>query len=199
MNPYLFLCVCVLMCVSVPLLTFLVTLAVLAHLSDRDTLVKFGRLNKRCYRLSRDNGLWRARMHLRFPEVAYAFHSRTAYGIAAHTCLFVWQCVRPTRCFIVRFCRSSRAQVRLARKTCRSTGCSVTAAKSYLYAQKTTTLSYALNKHTTQTHNTNTHTHMLRESHKSHAAHSTSLLWIGYSWSTLAPASLRPPLCAITR
>lgn len=42
------------------------------YLSDRETLVKFGRLNKRCYRLSRDNALWRLRLHRRFPDVAYA-------------------------------------------------------------------------------------------------------------------------------
>lgn len=52
-------------------------LLVLEYLGNTAVLTKFGQLNKTCYRLSRDNSLWRRRMHLHFPEIAYVSAART--------------------------------------------------------------------------------------------------------------------------
>ena len=63
-----------------------VTLAILLYLYDKEVLDKFGRLNKTCYRLSRDNSLWRTRLQMKFPEIAYADRVVLCLILLTHLC-----------------------------------------------------------------------------------------------------------------
>lgn len=48
-----------------------VILHMLHYLSNYDVLSRFGRLSKHCYRLSRDNSFWRARVNAHYPHITY--------------------------------------------------------------------------------------------------------------------------------
>ena len=69
------------------LLKTAVFLKVLEYLSDHEVLRSVGRVNRWFYRLSRDNVLWKRRLHATYPEIAYVLRI-TKFGLHCKCCLF---------------------------------------------------------------------------------------------------------------